>query len=280
MRVAAPSNILIKQLLRKQIGRDFYRFYETVQANGAYPSLIGQGKYAAESCRHERIGQYQEFTVARHSDLVSSQSLFRTVLVLQAEFHLQPVKPPDFYVRNDLVIEPFTGKLFLLLAEDLRKTEETIFKSDKSVWDLYREGLFKKFMPQIQGMMENFMAIARQSAGHSLIWGLGVPAGPGWPSAPPLDDLPLLELDPETGPGVSKPEAIVARLREIGGQRMTQELAREIFGVSGSREEQAREAKALYLQIMKAMHPDRHTTTESGLLAVRQLNAAFDLLKR
>lgn len=281
MKVAAPPNILIKQLLRKKIGSDSYRFYETVESNGTYPSLVGPERHAAQSCRHERIGRHEEFEVALHSDLTLSDQLFHTVFVLQTEFFPRPSLPPNFYIRNDVVIEPFTGRLLLLTVEDFRADEAYVFEHDRSVWDLHYYGFFQGFMPHLPEMLEHFKAMAARSVGHSVIWGLGIPASasPSWSTADeessvrPIVDFPFRESESV----LSGPEAVIARLRKIGDKKMTRTLALKIFGVSGSGEQKLREANDLRCQVAFLIHPDRNKAEDAELL--KRLNDAFDRLK-
>lgn len=280
MKVTADPNIIIKHLFQRKIGEDSFRSYLTVQANGRYQSLVGREEWAAKSCRDARVGRSGDYDVAVHADFDARRRLFGEVIVLQAEFAPRPEQPPLFYLRNDAVIEPYSGKLHLVFSEDYRRPGPGGFTYDKNLWGLYDNGFFENLFPHLQKMFSTFKSIAGAEEGFARFWGMKNPSSWRWKetdeadSVRPIVDLPFAPV----GGAIPEPEAVVARLGGIGERRMTRAMAQELFGVSGSGNLQSSEVISLRRQVVNLIHPDRNKSPDVELW-LKQLNSAFDLLK-
>jgi len=265
----------IRGLYQRKTAAGSFRAYQTTQADGRYPSLIGPEEWAGRSCRHERIGQFAEFEVALHSDIDVKRRLFSPVIVLQAEFVPEQELRPMFYLRNDALIEPTSGRLLLVISEDYRREHMGGFTHDQNVDRLYDSDLFDLFYPHLKEMFRIFREIAVKE-GFTGVWGFGGRSPAPGSTRGPSTRVVIPSRDLMGIP--TRAESLIERLRATGDQRVTRELAEEIFGVSVEEGRASVKLRKLYRRTIALIHPDRNKSQDIELLS-RLLNDSFAFFK-
>ena len=280
-------------LFQRKTDAGSFRAYQTTQMNGKYPSLVGPEEWARKSCRHERIGQFDPFEIALHTDIDTKRRLFSQVIVLQAEFVPEEELRPEYYLRNDALIEPYSGKLLLVISEDYRREHVGGFTHDQNVDQLYDSDLFDIFFPHLKEMFKIFREIAVKE-GFTGIWGFGGKHSepePTWRWRPDFGSAWRDAAGHTRGPSTrvvipgrdlmgmpTRSESLIERLRAVGNQTVTRELAEEIFGVSVSEGKGSGKLRKLYRRTAALIHPDRNKSPDIDLLC-RLLNDAFAFFK-
>jgi hypothetical protein len=265
----------IRGLYQRETKAGSFRAYQTTQVNGRYPSLIGPEEWARRSCRHERIGQFGDFEVALHSDIDVKRRLFSPVIVLQGEFVPEQELRPLFYLRNDALIEPTSGRLLLVISEDYRREDVGGFTHDQNLDQLCDSGLFDHFYPHLGVMFNIFREVAVKER-FTGVWGFGGKSSAPGSTRGPSTRVVIPSRDLMGIP--TKAESLIERLRATGDQRVTRELAEDIFGVSVEEGKASVKLKKLYRRTAALIHPDRNKNPDNELLC-RLLNDAWAFFK-
>jgi hypothetical protein len=272
----ADPRINIRYLFQKKTEAGSFRAYQTLRTNGQYPSLVGPEEWARESCPHERIGRFHEFEVILHSDINIPQCLFGPTLVLQAEFVPEANLQPHFYLRSDALIDPGSGILRRVNSEDYRKYHRAKVNFCRNVDEYYHSGFFDELFPQLKMMFGVFRQVAREEKEYAKFWGFGgryeayePDLGLNWTVAAPDRQIARIPSDPSE---------LIVRVRRIGDQKVTLEMAEAVFGVSVVEGKGSKEIANIYRKAIRLIHPDRNNNPEIELLA-RLLNQAMDFFK-